>query len=91
MRPNGPFSRFLLGALGFCAGILLIAVSGDYLSYLIQFLLPALLALGLILRALEPPARKRGWGGEGRLARCLSRPRFIDESKRLRVDSGRVL
>src|SRR5713226_10647805 len=58
MRPNGRLSRFLLGALGFCAGVFLIAVLGDYLFNLLL----TLLALGLIVCALEPLARKRGWG-----------------------------
>lgn len=44
-----------------------------------------LIALNLIVRALEPLARKRGWGSEGRLTRYLSRPRFVDESKRLSI------
>jgi hypothetical protein len=48
-------------------------------------LLPTLIALNLIVRALEPLARKRGWGSEGRLTRYLSRPRFVDESKRLSI------
>jgi hypothetical protein len=91
MRSDGRLSRFMRGALGFCAGVLLIAVSGDYLFHLMQFLLLPLLALGLIVRALEPLARKRGWGSEGRLTRYLSRPQFIDESKQLRVDPRQVL
>ena len=87
MRPNRRLSRFVRGALGFCAGVLLITVLGDFLNYLLL----TLLALGLIVRALEPLARKRGWGIEGRLTRFLSRPRFIDESKRLRLDPGQGL
>jgi hypothetical protein len=77
MRPSGRLSRFLLNALGFCVGILLSAAIGDYLCSLLL----TLLAFGLIVRALEPLARKRGWGNKGRLTRYLSRPRFIDESK----------
>jgi hypothetical protein len=84
MRPKARLSRFLQGALGFCTGVLLIAVLGDYLFNLLL----TLLLLGLIVRALEPLTRKRGWGSEGRLARYLSRPRFIDESKRLCIDPG---
>jgi hypothetical protein len=84
MRPNGRLSRFLLNALGFCAGVLLSAATGDNPFYLLL----TLLALGLIVRALEPVARKRGWGSEGRLTRYLSRPGFVDESKRLRLDPG---
>ena len=87
MRPNGRLSRFLLGTLGFCAGVFLIAVLGDYLFNLLL----TLLALGLIVRALEPLAWKRGWGSEGRLTRYLSRPRLIDESKRLCIDPGQGL
>jgi hypothetical protein len=77
MQPSGRLSRFLLNALGFCAGVLLCAAIGDYLCYVLL----TLLAFGLIVRTLEPVARKRGWGNEGRLTRYLSRPRFIDESK----------
>jgi len=77
MRPSGRLSRFLLNVLGFCVGVLLCAAIGDYLYYLVL----TLLACGLIVRALEPLARKRGWGSEGRLTRYLGRPRFIDESK----------
>jgi hypothetical protein len=83
MRPNGRLSRFLLGALGFCAGVFLIAALGDYLFNLLL----TLLALGAIVRALEPLARKRGWGSEGRLTRYLNRPRLIEEEKRLYVGS----
>lgn len=82
MRPKGRLSRFLLNVLGFCAGVLLSAATGDYPLYR----LPTLLALGLIVRALEPLARKRGWGTEGRLTRYLIRSRLVDESKRLRLD-----
>jgi hypothetical protein len=79
MRPNGRLFRFL-------PGILLIAVLGDYLLMLGHFLLPTLLALGLIVRVLGSLARKRGWGSEGRLTRYLGRPRFIEKSKRLCID-----
>ena len=78
-RPSG----FWRGALGFCAGLLLIAVLGDYLACLLLLLLLTLITLNLIVHALEPLARKHGWGSEGRLTRYLSRPRFVDEFKRL--------
>jgi hypothetical protein len=77
MQPRGRLSRFLLNAFGFCAGVLLCAATGDYLHYPLL----TLIAFGLIVRALEPLARKRDWGSEGRLMRHLSRPRFIDQSK----------
>jgi hypothetical protein len=83
MPPNRRRSRFLPGAFGVCIGVLLCALLGDYLFNLALILF----ALGLIARALEPLARKRGWGSEGRLTRHLSRPRFIDESRWL--DTGR--
>jgi hypothetical protein len=76
--------QFLLILLGFFLGPLLDARLVGYPLYLLL----TLLALGLIVRLLEPLARKRGWGSEGRLARYLSRPRFIDESKRFRLDPG---
>jgi hypothetical protein len=87
MPPNRRRSRFLPGAFGVCAGVLLCALFGDYLFGLVLALVP----LGLIARALEPLARKRGWGSEGRLTRHLSRPRFIDDSRRLTIDPGRGL
>ena len=82
MPPNRRRSRFLPGAFGVCAGILLCALLGDYLFDLVLALLP----LGLIARAVEPLARRRGWGSEGRLAHYLSRPRLIEESKRFTID-----
>ena len=82
MPPNRRRSRFLAGAFGVCAGVLLCALFGDYLFGLVLALLP----LGLIARTLEPLARRRGWGCEGRLTRHLSRPRFIEESRRLTID-----
>ena len=85
MRPNRRPSGFWRGALSFCAGLLLIAALGDFLFYLLLMLLLTLIALNPVVRTLEPLARKRGWGSEGRLTRYLSRPRLIDESKRLRV------
>jgi hypothetical protein len=92
MRPNGPFAKFLFGALVFFLCLLLDALLSPLIGWLVGSFLPylllALLALGLILRALEPLARKRGWGSEGRLTRYLSRPPLIDESKRLGVDPG---
>jgi hypothetical protein len=84
MPPNRWRFRFLPGAFGVCAAVLLCALLGDYLVDLALILL----ALGLIARALEPFARKRGWGSEGRLTRYLSRPRFIEESKRYYIDPG---
>ena len=48
-------------------------------------LIAMLLVLGvavLVLWALAPIARKRGWGNEYRLTRKHNRPRFEDESRR---------
>ncbi len=84
MPPKRRRSRFLPGAFGFFAGVLLFAWFGGYLLGLVL----TLLALGLTVRALEPLARKRGWGSEGRLARYLNRPRFAEQSKRLTIDPG---
>lgn len=78
MRLNRRLSQFLAGALGLFAGWLLDAYLGDYLVY--PFL--TLLMLGAIVYALEPLARKRGWGIEGRLSRHINRPRLIEEDKR---------
>jgi hypothetical protein len=86
MRPNGLLVIFFFGAVGFLLDRLPDALVGSLGSYLGPCLLLALFALGLILRGLEPLARKRGWGSEGRLTRYLSRPRFIDEARRLRID-----
>jgi hypothetical protein len=83
MPPNRR-ARFLPGAFCVCAGVLLCALLGDYLFVLVL----TLLTLGLIVRALEPLARTRGWGSEGRLTRYLGRPRPIEESKRLTIDPG---
>jgi hypothetical protein len=83
MRLNRPVSHFLAGTLGFFAGWLLDAYLGRYLHYL--FL--TILVLGAIARALEPLARRRGWGIEGRLARYLNRPRLIEEGKRFHAGS----
>ena len=58
MRLNRWLSQFLAGALGLFAGWLLDVYLGDYLLYLF-------LTLGAIVYALEPLARKRGWGSEG--------------------------
>jgi hypothetical protein len=91
MRAGARLSKFLHHASGFGIGLLLIAVFGNYLLMLGVYLLPTLLAAGLVLRLLEPLARKRGWGSEGRLTRYLSRPRLIDESKRLCIDPGQGL
>ena len=84
MPPNRRRSRFLPGAFGVCLGVLLCAWFGDYLFKLV----PMLLVLGVIARVLEPLAKTRGWGSEGRVTRHLSRPRLIDESKRLIIDPG---
>jgi hypothetical protein len=84
MRLNRWLSQFLAGALGLFAGWLLDACLGDYLLYPLL----TLLMFGPIVFALEPLARKRGWGSEGRLTRYLSRPRFIDESKQRILNWG---
>lgn len=83
MRLNRRLSQFLAFALGLLVFGLLEAYLGRYLYYL--FL--ALLVLGAIVRALEPLARKRGWGSEGRLTRYLNRPGLIEEDKRLYIGS----
>jgi hypothetical protein len=44
-------------------------------------ILIALAAIALMGKLLEPIARRRGWGAEGRLTRYLNRPRFDDEAR----------
>ena len=72
---------------GMALGLLVIAGSeylglAAWIGLLLVGSLPALIVLRLVLWILEPIARKRGWGSEGRLKRYLSRPRFEDESRR---------
>lgn len=72
---------------GITLGLLVIAGSeyfglGPWIGGLLLGSLPVLIVLRLVLWALEPIARKRGWGSEGRLTRYLSRPGFEDESRR---------
>jgi hypothetical protein len=85
MRLKKRLAQFLAVALGFFLCPLFDAVIDALLRYPLYLLL-TMLALGLTVRALEPLARKRGCGSGGRLTRYLSRPRLIDESKRLCID-----
>jgi hypothetical protein len=85
MRLKKRLAQFLAVALGFFLCLLFDVMIDALLRYPLYLLL-TLLALGLTVRALEPLARRRGWGSEGRLTRYLSRPRLIDESKRLCID-----
>lgn len=55
----------------------------------IQYILLGLIALGALSVVMAPIARRRGWGSEGRLTRHLSRPPFMDESRRTALDSNR--
>jgi hypothetical protein len=67
--------RFLLAALFIAAAVIVYVFFGLYL-------LLGLIGLNLVLAALAPIARKRGWGAEGRLTRHLSRPPFEDPDRR---------
>jgi hypothetical protein len=80
MRLKKRLAQFLAVALAFFLCPLFDALVDALLRHPLYLLL-TMLALGLTVRALEPLARKRGWGSEGRLTRHLSRPRFIDQSK----------
>jgi hypothetical protein len=90
MRLKKRLAQFLAVALGFFLCLLFDVMIDALLRYPLYLLL-TLLALGLTVRALEPLARKRGWGSEGRLTRYLSRPRLIDESKRLCIDTRQAV
>jgi len=46
------------------------------------YLLLGLIFLNIVCWVFSPIARKRGWGGEGRLTRYLSRPPIADDAKR---------
>ena len=56
--------------------------------YFIQYVLLGLIGLGLLSVVTAPIARRRGWGSEGRLTRHLSRPPFMDESRRTVLDGA---
>jgi hypothetical protein len=76
-------SRFKAYAVSLLA--LATAVCLDLLyspGWLLMVVLSGMSVLGLVLWALAPIARKRGWGSEGHLTRKLNRPRFEDESRR---------
>jgi len=51
----------------------------------LYILLLGLIALSVFFAAFAPIARRRGWGGEGRLARYLNRPPFEDETRRSKI------
>lgn len=55
----------------------------------IHYVLLGLMALGALSVMIAPIARRRGWGSEGRLTRHLSRPAFMDESRRTALDGVR--
>lgn len=81
VRTYGPFSKLLFGAAGVFIGAITGALFADYFCYSVL----AFFAFGSVVKALEPIARKRGWGAEGRLTRYLARPRFVDGSKQFVV------
>jgi hypothetical protein len=72
--------RFLLGLSIVSAGVLYI-----------QYVVLGLIGLGVISMAIAPIARRRGWGSERRLTRHLSRPPFLDESRRTALDGTRFV
>jgi len=86
MRLKKRLAQFLAVALGFFLCPLFDAAIDALLRYPLYLLL-TMLALGLTVRALEPLARKRGWGSEGRLTRYLNRPGLIEEDKRFYIGS----
>ena len=55
----------------------------------IEYILLGLMVLGALSLMIAPIARRRGWGSEGRLTRHLSRPPFMDESRRTALDGVR--
>ena len=70
---------FVIALILALLGLLELAIDG--LIGLGRYAGPVVLALGLLLRVVAPIAQRR-WGSEGRLTRFLSRPRFVDESRR---------
>jgi hypothetical protein len=70
--------RFLLSVAIICA-----------CGFFIQYILLGLMALGALSIMIAPIARRCGWGSEGRLTRHLSRPPFMDESRRAALDGVR--
>lgn len=77
-------ARTFLAVALFLALLMLAQLLVEGLLHSGPYLLPGLLALGLLLRATARIAKKRGWGIEGRLTRFLSRPRLVDESRQSR-------
>jgi hypothetical protein len=77
-------ARKFLGIALFLALLMLLHLLAEGLLHSGPYLLPGLLALGLLLRATARIAKRRGWGSEGRLTRFLSRPRLVDESRQSR-------
>ena len=75
MPDSRPAFRFLLAAFFAVAAVAVYIFFGLYL-------LLGLIAINLVAAMLAPIARKRGWGGEGRLTRHLSRPPFEDPDRR---------
>ena len=59
--------------------------------FYIQYVVIGLIAPGVISAAIVPIARRRGWGSEGRLTRHLSRPPFLDESRRAALHGTRFV
>jgi hypothetical protein len=71
---------------GYWRRFALVGLSGSVAAYaLIHLGLVILLALPVVIvgsKLLAPVARRRGWFGEGRLTRYVTRPRFDDETHR---------
>jgi hypothetical protein len=68
--------------------LLLTVAIASTCAYFISYILLALVGLGALSVMIAPIARRRGWGSEGRLSRHLSRPPFVDESRRTDVVDG---
>lgn len=89
--PYGRASRFLVVVLEICASIALVyavITLSELVAEFLFFAVPAFFSVILVILALKPLARKRGWGIEGRLTRYLTPPPLIDESKRLHISGA---
>jgi hypothetical protein len=74
--------RMFLGIALFLALLGLLEVAVDGLLCLDRSGPFVLFALALLAKTAASVAKRRGWGVEGRITRLLSRPRFVDESRR---------
>jgi hypothetical protein len=81
--------RALMADAKACPGRFLLVVGiGCVCVYFAEYVLLGLIALGLIAAVLVTIERWRGHGFEERLTRHLSRPLFVDESRRSTSSHG---